>query len=145
MSKYGQFFSGPGSPNFPGWPSKQFGMPSGIGRHNAAPSSGGPLPTSEVPDALASLPQENTYTANGRLIPDGPLPVTGSRYALSAVYQFHEEGIHSLDVRLQDGWRHEYGMIPFIWIYLLCRAPNPGEIFDQYIFNQFNCCVSNPQ
>lgn len=145
MSKYGQFFSGPGSPNFAGWPSKQAGMPSGKGRYNGPSASFGLLPMDEMPAALLSLPQENQYTSNGWLIPDGPVPVTGSKYALSAVYHHHGAGMNSLDVRLRNGWFHEYGIIPFVWIYLLCRAPNPGEIFDQYIFNQFNCCISNPQ
>ncbi len=144
MSNYGRFFSGPGSANFAGWPSKQAGMPSGPGRYNA-PSAGEGVPwMPELPQALAALPQNN-YDSTGRnLLPNGPLSVAGSRYAKSASYYDHGEGLHSLDVHLHDGRRQEYGAVPFALIYLLSKAPDPGWVYDNFIHDQFNSCISGP-
>ena len=145
MSKYGQFFSGPGSPNFPGWPSKQPGMPSGPGRHNA-PSSGGGIPWSpELPSVLDSLPQENYDSAGSHYLSSGPISIEGSQFAVFAVYHFHCEGLHSLEVHRRDGRRQEYGVVPFPLIYLLSKAPSPGLVYDTLIHDQFNSCISGPR
>jgi len=119
-------------------------MPSGPGRYNA-PSSGGGIPWSpELPQALDSLPQDNHNPAGGYYLSSGPISIEGSQFAVSAVYHFHEEGLHSLDVHRRDGRLQEYGVVPFALIYLLSIAPNPGWVYDVLIHDQFNSCISGP-
>ena len=142
MSNYGRFFSGPGSPNFAGWPSKQAGMPSGHGRYNAPSSDGGMTWSPELPHALDALPQDNQNPAGGYYLSSGPISIEGSQFAVSAIYHFHEEGLHSLDVHRRDGRRQEYGVVPFALIYLLSKAPNPGLVYDTLIHDQLNSCIS---
>jgi hypothetical protein len=98
----------------------------------------------ELPQALAALPQENHAPSGGYLLPDGPLSVAGSHYAKSASYHYQCEGLHSLDVHLKDGRRQEYGVVPFALIYLLSKAPYPGWVYDNFIHDQFNSCISGP-
>ena len=98
----------------------------------------------DLPSALAALPQENDFKDGHYLLQDGPLSVDGSNHAISASYHFHCEGLHSLDVVRKDGRRQEYGVVPFPLIYLLSKAPNPGWVYDNFIHDQFNSCITGP-
>ncbi len=137
MSNYGRFFSSPGAANFPGYPSKQHGMPSGKGRHNEPGPGGAALSPSFGAGSL--VPLANAFTANGWLVEVGHMDMTGSASAKTAYY--YKDQLNTLRVEMLDGEVRSYSGLPFPLIYMLKHGENPGSLFDSQINPIFPCVL----